>query len=79
MLNISKKFYIFLRTRLQYEIRHSWNNIPVDHSVIKIELCSLPPNVVELKVEAPLFSRNSLPNALPGQPLYRLWEFEGTF
>lgn len=35
-------------------------------------------DVVEMSVTAPLFDETPLPrHALPGEPFYRLWEYEG--
>jgi len=61
---------------MEYEIKTTWDNRPIDRQPVKLSLSSSDVGMV-LDVSAPFYNDPQDPGGPHGEPFPKLWEFEG--
>lgn len=61
---------------MTYQIKTTWDGLPVDHEPITISLIGRGDKGVEIRVRAPFFGLPGNPGGKPGEPFDKLWNYE---
>ncbi|XP_076327798.1 UPF0462 protein C4orf33 homolog isoform X2 [Tachypleus tridentatus] len=62
---------------MTFEINQTWDGHPVDHTPISIELShDKDKGLVVVRVNAPFFNDPVSPEGPPGEPFFKLWDYE---
>lgn len=61
---------------LSYSINTSWDSRPLDHAPIEIHLEGVNDAFVEMTVKGPFFDDPPAPSGPPGEPFWKLWDYE---
>ncbi|KAG8231324.1 hypothetical protein J437_LFUL011717 [Ladona fulva] len=60
---------------MTYQIKTTWDGLPVDHDPVSVTLVGKEEGV-EILVDAPFFGIPGNPGGKPGEPFDKLWEYE---
>jgi len=61
---------------LDYSIKHTWDGDAVPHDPVQVTLKGPVNDGVELNIRAPFFDDSDMPPGKPGEPVWKLWDYE---